>query len=243
MKRFLVLAFAIYFAGQCLAGAADDFFSQGSREYAAGHFDLAAANFNQAVETSPSIGAWQNLGNAEWQCGETGLAILAWERTQWLDPLDARSRDNLRFARKMRLLEAPELSWPEICSSWLPVAAWPWVAMFSFWAAVGMVLLPGIFRWRKAGWHQAIAAAGFAIFLLAIPAMIGVHTRTKIGVVLVRDTPLRLTPTSDAQSIARLAAGETARLERERGHYLFIRTANASGWIDQTQFALIARER
>ncbi len=228
-------------AGRAATISGDDVFAQGSREYAAGHYEQAAANFGQAVENSPSAGTWQNLGNAEWQSGETGPAILAWERAQWLDPLSPNARGNLRFARKARLLEAPDLVWYEICSTWLPVNAWPWIASLSFWLAVGMVMLPGVFRWHRAGWHQAIAAAGFAIFLLTLPAMVGVHTRAKIGVVLARDTPLRLTPTSEAQSIARLAAGETARLERERGRYVFIRTGTATGWIDRTQFGLISR--
>jgi hypothetical protein len=101
-------------------------------------------------------------------------------------------------------------------------------------------LLPNIFRWRRSGWHQALAAAGFAVFLLTLPVMAGVHTRAKIGVVLAPDTPLRLTPTGDAQSIARLAPGETARLERERGRYLFVRTTTMTGWIDRAQFGLIS---
>jgi tetratricopeptide (TPR) repeat protein len=243
VKRFFILAIIAFSLAHPVLAAADDTFAQGSRDYAAGHYEQAAANFNQAVATSPSVGALQNLGNAQWQCGETGLAILAWERAQWLDPLNPHSRENLRFARKTRLLEAPDLSWPEICSTWLPVNAWPWIAALSFWLAVSLVMLPGIFRWRKAGWHQALAAAGFAIFLLTIPAMIGVRTRAKIGVVLNRDTPLRLTPTAEAQSVARLAAGETARVQRERERYLYIRTATTSGWIDRTQFALIAREQ
>ncbi len=228
-------------AGNCAPAFAQDFFAQGSREYAAGHYEQAAASFNQAVETAPSAGAWQNLGNAEWQSGETGPAVLAWERAQWLDPFAANPRGNLRFARKAHLLEAPDLLWYEICSTWLPVNLWPWLASASCWLAIALVMLPGILRWRKAGWHQALAAAGFAVFLLTIPAMVGVHTRTKIGVVLAQDAPLRLTPTSEAQSVARLAAGETARLERERGRYLFIRTGTAAGWIDRAQFGFIAR--
>ena len=41
--------------------------------------------------------------------------------------------------------------------------------------------------------------------------------------------------------IARLAAGDMARLERERGSYLYIRTGAMAGWIDRTQFGLISR--
>jgi len=241
----LILPFiAILLGVECGAATApvQNLFDQGSREYAAGHFEQAAASFGQAASVSSSAGTLQNLGNAEWQSGNTGPAILAWERAQWLDPLNPNPRGNLRFARKARLLDTPELAWYEICSTWLPANAWPWIASVSLWLAAAMVLLPNIFRWRRAGWHQALAAAGFAIFLLTLPAMAGIHTRAKMGVVLSRDTPLRLTPTSDAQNVARLAAGETARWERERGTYVFVRTSTAAGWIERNQFGLISRE-
>ena len=220
---------------------AQDFFTQGRRAYEAGHYEQAAANFGLAATTLPSVGALQNLGNAEWQSGRVGPAILAWERAQWLDPFSPNPRANLRFARKSRLLDAPDLPWYEICSAWLPANAWPWVASASFWLALTLVMLPAIFRWRKSGWHQALAAAGFAVFLLSLPALAGVQTRSKLGIVLARDVPLRLTPTAEAQTITRLPDGETARLQHERGNYLFIRTPAASGWIERTQFTLIAR--
>jgi len=192
------------------------------------------------VAARPAPGTLPYLGNAEWQCGRSGPAICSWERAQWLDPFNANTRANLRLARKASQLDAPDLGWYEICSTWLPVNAWSWLACLSFWLAVAMVMLPGILRWRKADWHQGVAAAGFAVFLLTIPALAGVQTRSKIGVVLTKETPLRLTPTSEAQILTRLPAGESARLERERGQYVFIRTSAAAGWIERAQLGLIA---
>ena len=243
LTAFVTLLAVILSAPRCgaVTSAEQIFLEQGSREYAEGHFEQAAASFGQAAAISPSPGTLQNLGTAEWQRGDAGAAILAWERSQWLDPLNASTRGNLRFARRARFIDAPELAWYEICSTWLPVNAWPWIASLSFWLAAAMVLLPSIFRWRRASWHQALAASGFAIFLLTLPAMAGVQTRAKMGVVLLRDTPLRLTPTSDAENVARLAAGDVARQERERGNYIFVRTSTEAGWIERSQLGLISR--
>ena len=99
-------------------------------------------------------------------------------------------------------------------------------------------MLPGILRRRKATWHQAIAALGLMVFLLSIPAQIGVQTRSRIGFVLQKDTPLRLTPTLEAQAVTRLAAGEPARWVRARGNYVLIRTGRALGWVEQDQLGL-----
>jgi len=57
--------------------------------------------------------------------------------------------------------------------------------------------------------------------------------------VLQKETPLRLTPTAEAQPLTQLAAGEQARLVRKRGNYVLVRTSRASGWIDSAQFGLI----
>ena len=239
--------FALMFVGAVVtmvlptSGASfDELFHQGIQAYAAGGFEQAAGAFREAVTVSPSSGALHNLGNAEWQTGRVGPALLAWERAQWLDPYSANTRANLRFARKSAQVDAPDLAWYEICSKWLPVDAWAWMAGISLWTAIALVMLPGIFRWRKADWHQALAAAGFAVFLLTVPAMIGVNSRSRLGVVLSRETPLLLTPTPDAQVLTKLPAGEMARVERKHGDYVYIRSGNdAAGWVDRSQFSRI----
>ncbi len=219
--------------------AARDAFDQGVQAYQAGGFDQAAAAFREAATNQPAPGVLHNLGNAEWRAGRAGAAILAWEQAQWLDPFNPDTRGNLRFARKAAQVEGPELAWYELCSAWLPGHWWATVAAVSFWLAVALVLLPGVFRWRKADWQQGAAAAGLALFLLTLPALAGVHGRSRLGIVLQKDTPLRLTPTTQAQVLTKLPAGEAARWERRRGNYVFIRTGNAGGWVEQAQFGLI----
>lgn len=236
----LTFAICCLARGIAFPASAENLFQQGSQAYLSSGFEQSAALFRDAAASAPGSGTLHNLGNAEWQCGRIGPAIFAWERAQWLDPFNPNTRANLRLARKTAQLESPDLAWYEICSTWLPVNAWAWVACLSFWLAVAMVMVPGIFRWRKADWHQGLAAAGFAIFLLTIPALAGVQSRSKLGIVLSKETPLRLTPTSEAQVLTKLPAGETARLERARGQYLFIRTGNAAGWVQRGQLGLMS---
>ena len=220
------------------ASTPDALFHTGVAAYRAADYATAAAAFRQSITLQPASGALQALGNAEWQQRRNGDAILAWEQALWLDPFNDSARQNLRFARKTAQLEAPEPAWYEVISTWLPVAWWAWIAGGSLWLAVGMVLLPGILRQRKATWHQAVAALALMVFLLSIPALFGVQTRARIGFVLERDTPLRLTPTLEAQAITRLAPGEPARRVRSHGRYILIRTGRTVGWVEQDQFGL-----
>lgn len=214
-------------------------FNAGVEAYQAGDFAQAARVFRDCASAQPASGTLQNLGNAEWQRGRTGNAILAWEQALWINPFDRNARNNLRFARETTQLEAPELAWYEVGSAWLPAQGWAWIAAGSLWLVVGTLTLPAILRWRKSPWQQAVAALGLAVFLLSIPAHAGVVTRSRLGLVLEKDTPLRLTPTAEGEAVARLAAGEPGRQVRARGNYLFIRTNRAAGWVERDQFGLV----
>ncbi|MBI3878800.1 MAG: SH3 domain-containing protein [Verrucomicrobia bacterium] len=228
------------FLGAQLRVVADDSFREGAAAYAAADYARAAGKFREAASNAPSSATFHNLGNAEWKNGRTGAAVLAWERAQWLDPFTTNATASLRFARHTAQLESPRLAWHEGASTWLPVNAWPLLASLSAWLAVAALMLPPIFRARRRDWHQALAAASFAVFLATLPALAGVHARAKFGVVLATKTPLRLTPTREGQVITSLPAGETARLERERGGYVFIRAGNdAAGWVERERFGMI----
>ena len=171
-----------------------------------------------------------------------GRAILAWEQARWLDPFDRRAETNLKFARQVTQLEPPRLQWFEAASTWLSPNVWVWIAGVSLWLAVGALTLPGIFRRRKSGWHQALASLGLCVFLFSMTANVGVVTRTEIGFVLKKDTSLKLTPTKEAELVATLPAGTAARKLRTRGNYFFIRTTDAAGWVERGEFGLVCSE-
>ena len=239
LKSLIILGVSTFLAGFAFAAPADALFRYGTNCYYAGDYTNAAGAFAQAATLQPTGGTLQNLGNAEWERGHTGAAIVGWEQALWLDPFNQSVRANLRFGRQTAQLETPELAWYEVVSSWLPANWWVWVAALSLWTAVGISAVPAILRWPRKTWHQAVAAFGLAIFLLSVPAHFGVNTRARLGFVLLKDCPLRLTPTAEAQFITRLPAGEAARLERRRGDYLLIRASHTSGWIRRNEFKLI----
>ena len=230
----LILACSI-----CVGAPAGDSFSAGREAYGAGDFAAAARHFRDAVQSRTASGALLNLGNAEWQLEKKGEAILAWERALWANPFDRNARNNLRFARETLQLEAPELSWYEVGSTWLPADWWAWMATVSLWLVVAMTTLPGIFRWRKSAWHQALAALGLGVLLLALPANYGALTRSRVGFVREKDTPLRLTPTAEGEPVTRLAEGDPGRWVRARGKFVYIRTSRAAGWIERDRFDLV----
>jgi hypothetical protein len=219
--------------------ATNDFFAQGVELSRAGQFPEAAAAFAKSAGVQPAAGTLLDLGLAEWQRGHAGAAILAWEQAQWIDPFDSRAKTDLDFARQAAQVDAPQLKWFETVSTWLPPNAWVWLSGITFWLAVGLLLLPGIFWRRKAGWQQWLAALAFGVFLFSLTADFGVVSRTQIGFVVKKNAQLQLTPTHNGEVISTLAAGEPARKLRTRGDYVYIRTLGGSGWLEQDEFGLI----
>lgn len=236
----LVLGLLVNCGVLAYASTPNALFRTGLEAYHAGDYATASSAFRQAASLAPAAGTLQNLGNSEWERGQAGAAILAWEQSLWLNPFNDSARNDLRFARKTAQLETPELTWYEAVSSWLPLNWWSWIAGLSLWLVIGAGLLPGIFHVRKATWHQAVAAFGLAVFLLSLPAHVGIHTRSQLGFALKKDAPMRLTPTDEAQFITRLSAGEPGRVQRVHGKYLLVRTNRALGWVDKQQFGMLS---
>jgi tetratricopeptide (TPR) repeat protein len=234
----IVLGVSFGAAMECAASVTVSF-EEGIAAYNAGQYSQSAQAFRDSLEAKPASGTLLNLGLAEWRRGRAGAAILAWEQALWLDPFSGDARNNLHFARQVAEVDAPELTWYEVGSTWLPANAWAWLAGGSLWLAVAMVTLPTILRWRKAGWHQAMASLGLGVFLLSIPAHAGIVTRSQIGIVLEKNVPLRLTPTREAEVVSSLAAGEPARKLRTQGEYLFVRTRYGAGWVERKQVGLV----
>lgn len=238
---YIVLAALVCFA-QSSRAATNDFFAQGVQSSRAGQFPEAAAAFEKSARARPAAGTLVNLGIAEWRRGHAGAAILTWEQARWIDPFDPRAGADLKFARQVAQLDAPQLKWFETASTWLPPDWWVWLASASLWLAVGLMTLPGILRRRKAGWQQALAALGLCIFLISLPANFGVASRTRIGFVLKPNTPLLLTPSLEGEVLMTLNSGEPARKLRTRGNYFYIYTGYGTGWINQQQFGFVNSE-
>lgn len=240
MNRFVIcLALGTLALQAAAAPSPDELFDQGTQAYRNGEFSRAAKMFGQSASERPAEGTFRNLGNANWECGRTGPAILAWERALWLSPSDDAARSSLRFARDTLQIAAPELTWYEDASTWIAGNLWAWVTAISLWVVVGFLTIPIALRKTRTAWHQAAVALGAAVFLFTIPAHIGLATRTRLGFILQPDTPLRLTPTRDAEDVTLLGAGEPARCLRTRGDYVYIQLNRASGWVLRDQVGLI----
>jgi hypothetical protein len=238
---FLVLQRAVFafFYFSALSAVSYSDFNAGAEAFRHHDHRLAAALFERVAKISPSSGALQNLGLAEWENGRPGPAVLAWQQAAMIDPFNHAVAENLAFARKSAQLDAPDFAWHEVVSTWLPASWWAALVAISFWIAVAFLVLPAVFRRPRTAFYQASAAVSLMFFLLCLPAQFGVITRARVGFVLAKDNPLRLTPTQEGQAIVKLSAGEPVRRKRARGHYIFVQSSHGAGWIDRQQIGFL----
>jgi len=167
----LILGLLLTLAAQTVPAGnltpAEQQFQAGLVAYQAGDFSLAAESFRAAVGERPAAGVYQDLGDAEWQQGRVGPAIVAWEQALWLSPQNAAAENNLKYARTLGQIDAPELTWYEVISTWLPSGWWALLTAFSLWLVADLLARPGITRRRRTGWPAVAQPRTVAEALLA----------------------------------------------------------------------------
>ena len=208
--------------------------------YRDGDYAKAAALLRAHSHSEIAPGLLHNLGNAEFKLGHLGDAILAWERARSLAPWARNTAANLRFARGEAALAEPVFPWYETYSTWLTPNTWLWSASLCFWGAAACFALPSLLRRRRTGLTQVGAVVTISAFILILPALAGLWTRSRIGVVLAPETPLRLTPTAEGEVLGKLPAGELARVELQRRGYVYVRAeSDRAGWVRAEEFSRI----
>jgi hypothetical protein len=206
----------------------------------AGDYKAAAVHLKQVLTIHAAPGVLHNLGNAEFHQKHLGAAILAWERAHALSPGYRNTIANLRFARSHAGLPEPEPNWLEKYAALLSPDIWLWTATAAFWGTVGCLAWPYLFQRRRQSAIQAGAMVLIGIFLLTLPALAGIVSRGRVGVILAPETLLRLTPTTEGEVLGKLAEGELARVEKTRGKFVYVRGASdRAGWVKHEEFARI----
>ncbi|MEO0510771.1 MAG: hypothetical protein AAF065_13040 [Verrucomicrobiota bacterium] len=107
--------------------------------------------------------AWYNAGNAWFQSGYIGRAILAYRNALDYMPFDTRIADNLAAVRAMTLNDVPSEQswWQKLPTRWLKVAVI--LLNLSFWA-----LLLLAFRYRQRVWYFASVLSGALLFFVSV---------------------------------------------------------------------------
>lgn len=190
--------------------------------------------FSQAAPAShPRYSADElyNLANSYARAGKPGLAVLNYERAALLAPEDADIRTNLEYVRaSAHLPPQPRSTLARIAEIASPaLAAWMGVLGLAL-GGVGMVAGRITSRFRVA--RACSIVAGCALVALAVSNAMLQWPRMHRAVILVNQTPARVSPVPMGDTAFVLPEAETVTLTAEHEDFVLVRTRSGrSGWV------------
>ncbi len=199
----------------------------------------AAAHLSQAAppqERSAELLA--NLAEHHAAAGETGLAVLHYERALLLAPGRAELRAGLRQLRhdKGLLYNQPLL---ERLAELLGADQWLLLSGAAF-ALLGLTALAaGLLGRKRLPWACRCNAALLAAALLPLPAAWLRYQHWQDGVVLA-EASLLLSPFAGAEPVGKVKEGELVRPAKEHGGYVLVQAESGGrGWLKLDGFQQI----
>jgi tetratricopeptide (TPR) repeat protein len=239
----LVLAGVIVAAccGQALAQSVSSDWAKANAFYGQQQYDSALAHYRAIDRTGVRDGAlFYNIGNCYYRLGQTGPAILYYERALHANPRSERAADNLALAQaRVQMPVTPVkriffISWWEDFVLALPPQAWSWLMFVLFITGLGMiyVLRRGKPRISYAGRWMSIIITGFIVrATLAYFSYSARNTSDKV-VVMQGDTPFFSTIGDRGSVQGKLPEGAVLRIREKRKGYYSVTLPNGSqAWV------------
>jgi tetratricopeptide (TPR) repeat protein len=210
-------------------------FAQANQEFSAGRFRQAADRYEALVRSgnfSPSL--FYNLGNAWFRDGDTGRAILNYERALALDPHHPEASTNLRLVRdQARALEFTK-SPVERYAAVLTLNQYCWVAAAAFWVLLFSVA-SGRFSLRRSAKRAALVATALVVLVLCVFVIYTLETGSsgqQLAIVTGKKIEARLATADNANSVLALPPGSEINLLSTRGDWSYAALPNQlRGWI------------
>ena len=180
-----------------------------------------------------------NLGNSYARAGQPGLAVLNYERAALLAPGDPDINANLEYVRVSAHVPAEQRNrFARIAQVVSPTLV-AWVGVLGI-AVVGLGLLAKRiaprFRWLRAGSFLL----GVALIALAASNAMLLWPRMHEAVILVNQTPARVSPVPMGDTAFVLREAETVTMTAEHEDFVLIRTRGGlSGWVSRANVGAV----
>jgi hypothetical protein len=180
-----------------------------------------------------------NLANAYARAGKPGLAVLNYERAELLAPNDGDIRANLEYVRASAHVPAePRSRLARLAGAIGPSVA-AWIGVLGM-ALIGIGLharkLTSRWRWPAVGGIPL----GILLMISTVSNAMLLAPRMREAVVLVHETPARVTPAPMGDPAFVLREAETVTMVADHDEFVFIRTGDGrSGWVSRADVAAV----
>lgn len=230
---FLLLAFGS-------VQAADERFAKATTAYNDGQYQLAIENFELLASDGLSSALLYNLANSYAQNGQTGMAILNYERAARLAPGDSDIQGNLELLRKEKTLFQEEQTVSQRFIRLLGLDRWTILATVGFVLLATCLLLPVTPR-LKTQTRRLVATASVLLVMASVMGIVGQYHHYHDAVVVVADARLRLSPFKSAAASGSIQEGRLLTPVKTHNNYTLVKDETGrSGWLANDEFMFIA---
>jgi len=250
MKRCLQRV--MFFSGLCLlllgtaqvgwAGEQErqEQFQKSSSAYSRGDYRAAIQGFESLLQDGLSAPLLYNLGNSYAQAGQSGRAILNYERALRLEPGDSDIQGNLELVRKEKGLFQEEQSFVERFVTFFGLNQWTLLATTAFVVFAIVLLLPVSLPVKRRS-RYTMAAVGLLVTITAGSAAVVQYQHWGDGVVVAADARLRVSPFESAASVGVIQEGRLVSPGKIHNRYILVTDETGrSGWLNSAAFEAIA---
>jgi hypothetical protein len=199
----------------------------------------SAQTLAQPPQPRYSADGLYNLANAYARAGKPGLAVLNYERALLLAPDDADINANLEYVRaSAHVPTEPRTLFVRIAQAANPtLVAWIGVLGIAF-VGVGLLARKRAprFRWFGAGG----ILIGVVLIALTVSNAMLLWPRMHEAVVLIDQTPVRVSPVPMGDTAFVLREAETVAMTAEHEDFVLIRTRGGlSGWVARASLGTV----
>ena len=217
-------------------------FQQANETYSRGEYQKAIKQYTKIItEKGYSFAVLANLANSYVQTGETGRAILNYERALRLAPSNSDLKSNLNMVRKNSGLFPRDPTWSERITNTLSINQWTVMAFFSllFCTISQLVAINGRVSQKIT---TGVTITTILIFCLAATATALRYQYYNPSVVITAKARLLVSPFKSSASIGTIQEGRLLYPEKSHGHYLYVTDeTNRKGWIHSPLVEAVCR--
>ncbi len=239
---FFVMIFCT-FIGTCLAGDpknSQNFF-EANRAYETGDLTKAIRIYEDLVaHAGVSASLCYNLANSYARNGQTGKAVLEYERALLLAPGNADIHTNLERLRQEKGIFQKDITWWQKMGGLLGLNQWTVLAAIML-LALALFHLATLRFVVLRRFSPSLTAA--CLVLLGISSAGGViqYRNWQQAVIIAPDDRLLISPFDGAGSTGVIEEGRLIRIIKRHDSYALINDENGrSGWVPDSSFAFIA---
>lgn len=234
----------------CLLGQEGTLFQNGNKAYKSKDYQVAVENYLQLIEQGHSSAElYHNLGNAYFQTGQLGEAILFYEKAYRSKPSDSNIKKNLSIARDN--IDSPVIEIPEF---FIPRYWKAFSGIFSslIWMIIQFVFaslfIYGVYLWRLKQ-AETDKVKGFAIALISVAMMLlsffagrtsHQQQHADDNAIVMTATQLMSAPDARSEQVEEISEGIKIKILDNIDDWYKVSLLNKNqGWVEKTQVEVI----